>query len=237
MTIGIALNLPDEVLLVADGRRLSLYKPGEPIEDDDLNKIINLPSAGATAAAVISFGISEVTDLAVRMIEHLVPLTNYHLGSTPNDICERIDAAVAGAWTAITPCFSAQIDLTRDDHVAGFVIGGRVLNVLFIGVTLRSSNRRIAFECSTAPDMKLVLSSDILRSRQILMDNLSKEPLLTSALQVGTKEDIRQAYLRGAVQTVHEVERFDSSVGGTIRYAVISTGMVPYSSGICPIFN
>jgi hypothetical protein len=236
MTIGIAVRFQDEVLLVADGRRVDLYQPGEPVEADDLNKIMNLPSSGATAAAVISFGVSHVTNLALKIIENLVPRSNYHLGTTPDDICQRIDAAVAGAWVAIAPHFDAQIDLTRDDHVAGFVIGGRVLEVPFIGGTLRGFNRPIAFECSTDPNAKIVLCSNIERGRQILMDKLSGEEILTSDLATATRDQTRQAYMRGAVKTVREMEKADPSIGGTIRYAVISTGLVPYYSGICPEF-
>lgn len=236
MTIGIAVRVQDEVLLVADGRRLNLYEPGEPIETDDLSKIKNFPTSDATAAAVISFGVSQVTDLAAKIIESLIPLSNYHLGRTPDDICQRIDAAVAGAWTAIAPHLDAQINLTRDDHVAGFVIGGRVLNVPFVGGMLRGYDRRIVFECSTDPNAKIVLCSDIPRCRQVFMDKLSAEKLLTSDSATATKEETRQAFLRGAVRTEREMERLDRSIGGVIRYGVISSGLVSYSSGICPEF-
>jgi hypothetical protein len=173
----------------------------------------------------------------VKIIENLVPLSNYHLGPAPDDICQRIDAAIAGAWIAIAPHFDAKIDLIRDDHVAGFVIGGRVLNVPFIGATLRSCNRRIAFDCSTDPNAKIVLSSDTQRSRQILMDKLSLEKFLTSDSATATKDETRQAYMRGAVKTVREMEQIDPSIGGIIRYGVISNGPVPYHAGICPEFS
>jgi len=50
---------------------LNLYEPGEPIATDDLSKIKHFPTSGDTATPVISFGVSEVTDLAAK-----VTLTN-----------------------------------------------------------------------------------------------------------------------------------------------------------------
>lgn len=221
MTIGIGVCLPEEVLLVADGRRVSLYKEGEPVETDTCKKIIRLSTSNETGVALISFGVSAVTGLAIKILEGILPHTNNHLGATPEDICKVVDAAIAGAWTAITPCFASNIDLTRDDHIAAFVVGGRVKNVPFIGVTARSAVKQLNFECSTAPTASVVLSSAGDIARNIFLTKVAGD----LDIQGQGKNDslkIREAYLSQAKDTVREVEKLENSIGGVITYSVVS---------------
>jgi hypothetical protein len=233
MTIGIAICLEDEILLFADGRHLDAYREDEPVKTDTANKIVRLSTSDQVGIALISFGVTHVTNLAIHILEQLLPLTNFHLGSTPEDICRIIDSAISGAWTAITPCFASNIDLTRNDHVAAFVIGGYVLKTPFVGVTIRTHERGIGFQYSTKTDVNIVLSQDKERSRQIFLKNRSLEPAL-SGIIAATKSEIREAYKRSAVKTIREVASSDQSVGGTIRYSIMTTESNQYIEGVCP---
>lgn len=143
MTIGIGICIENEILLLADGRRVSIYKEGEPIENDNANKIKRFSTIRQTSVALISFDLSEVTDLAIKILEQILPLTNFHLGNTPQDICKIVDAAMEAAWIAIMPCFGPTIDLTRDDHITAFIIVGRVLTTPFLGLVIRNSKQNL----------------------------------------------------------------------------------------------
>jgi hypothetical protein len=74
----------------------------------------------------------------------------------------------------------------------------------------------------------------MMRSRQIFVGKVNAEPSLTGGAPLATKYEIRQAFMRSAVRTIREVEKLEHSIGGVIRYAVISTGMIAYSVGISP---
>jgi hypothetical protein len=231
MTIGIGICIKNEILLLADGRRLSIYKEGEPVETDDANKINRFFTSGQTSVALISFGVSEVTNLAIKILEQLLPLTNFHLGNTPQAICKIVDAAMEAAWIAIMPCFGPIIDLTRDDHITAFVIGGRVLTTPFIGLEIRNSKQSLRHECSLSPNANIVLSSAGNKARHLFDQNIASEPDLKDPLIDTLK--CREAYIRIALKTISEVSINEPSIGGTIRYEVISTIPGQDCSGTC----
>lgn len=77
MTLGIAMTLADGALLVVDGRQTRPMIAGAP-PNDNVNKIHRL----AENVAAISVGVVEATDIALRLLESLLP-TAFSLDEAP----------------------------------------------------------------------------------------------------------------------------------------------------------
>ena len=145
MTVGIITPLPDGVLFVADGRHLNLSPEGETVVSDGVTKINQI----APDVALISFGVSGITDHFLETLRQNFPIPHVSIGSTPEAICGQIDILLERVWQHVT--LPPETDLKDPRIIAGFGIGGLASGAPFVGMTVRSHDRRIAYQVHSDP--------------------------------------------------------------------------------------
>lgn len=212
MTIGIVVPVPDGVLFVADGRRVNLSEEDEPVISDEVEKITQV----APDVALISFGVSGVTDHFLATLRQNFPVPHVRIGNAPGEVGESIDLLLSRIWEHVT--LPEGTDLTSPSVVAGFGFGGLASGVPFTGMAIRSQRGRIAFEVSSDQRARVVLGGIGCNAQQIYLENESRELPLRNQIP-GNMEPTVNALIRGAARTIREVEKYDPSVGGTIQYA------------------
>ena len=211
MTLGIVVPLPDGVLFVADGRRVNL-SAGESVVGDELEKITQI----APDVALISFGVTGVTDHFLLTLRQNNPIPHVRIGSTPEEIADGIDLLLERIWQHVT--FPEGTDITSPSVIAGFGFGGLASGVPFVGMCIRSQQGRIAYQVSADQRARAVISGVGCNAQQIYVENERRELDLRDQIP-GNMEPTVYAVIGAAARTIREVERYDPSVGGTIQYA------------------
>jgi hypothetical protein len=200
------------VLFVADGRQTNLSAAPELLASDDVSKIHQI----APDVAVIIFGISQVTGHFLQTLRENFDVPNVRIGNTPEEIVGAIDQLLARVWQHLT--FPEGTDFTRDDHTAGFGVGGLASGVPFVGMTIRSRDLPVAHIATDDQRARIVIGGNNCNPRQIYMEHERRELDLHDAI-AGNTEPTVYAVARAAGKAIREVERYDPSVGGTIRYS------------------
>jgi hypothetical protein len=128
--------------------------------------------------------------------------------------------------------FDPSIDMSGPEYVAGFAVGGISAEGPFVGLVLRSRNASVTRIGSPDPRARIVIASDAPRAQQIYLTQEKAEPAIAN-FGSASLEEIKQAILRAATRTVREVGSYDPSVGGAVRYAIISTLTPTIQEGTC----
>ena len=202
MTIGIAVTFNDGVLLVADGRRTYPLNPILPPQDD-VNKIFQIsPTIGA-----ITFGVSQATDFVLHNLSLSLP-PRY----SPKDVSTIVKSSVNVGWSCLMSIVAPDVDV---HHVTGALKYSDGENCVleegeykFIVLGGEEQNAKDEF--------------NQIAERAVQQFGANRE--------FGLMDNLVEAFLRGAADTINLVSAKRLDVGGTIRYAVIRRGY-PYTTG------
>jgi hypothetical protein len=233
MSIGVVVPLEDGVILIADSRQVCLARDGRPVEGDQVEnearqKIYFLDER----VALITFGVVEVTSETLNVLRQVWQLSGPPLPL--ETIVSMLDLSLARVWGALN--FDPRLDLSGPEYVAGFAVGGIAAEGIFVGLVLRSRQASVSCLSSTDPRARIVIASDAPRAQQIYMQSERSEPAITNFGSASLAE-IKQAILRAATRAVREVGSYDQSVGGQVRYAIISTQAPNVSEGTCEAYG
>jgi hypothetical protein len=218
MTIGIAVLMSDSIMFVADGRMRRFDAPGQPILSDDVNKIFLI----GQSFAVVTCGVSQVTDTAAKQIEFKLQPHN-----TLNEVLNLVSLSLEESWKFHAPRFPPGLDLT-DPHInATLLIGGLAAGTEFIGLAQHHYlGKRPSKVASLSDSLQFLIvcveqeiASDYFEAR--LIDRLALRP---ASMEI--EERIR-LMIEAAAETVRFMETRDLSIGGTIRYLILRRGTLP----------
>ena len=227
MSIGIVVPFDDNVVLVADGMQLNISVEGEPVVSQDVHKIHFL----GDRVGLISFGVSQVTEPTIDLLTRswaASPVPPMLDGET---ILTLVNQALARVWAALS--FDPSIDLSRPELVAGFAVGAITNQGPYVGIMLRTHGASIARVGSADRRARMITSYDTARAQDVYLRHERAESVCTN-LGSGSAIEVQQALLRAAARAVREVGSYDRSVGGTIRYAILSP-LPPFrTEGIYP---
>lgn len=103
MTVGIAVIIPEAVVLVADSRKSWPFDKGKsPVDDSEKIHVFN------DKLAVISFGITQVTDIAVRLLHNQT-----FMGKSIPSIVSNVENSMQVAWESV----SRRLDSGRTNRI------------------------------------------------------------------------------------------------------------------------
>lgn len=211
--MGIVIPVPDGVVFVADGRQVSLSHEGEPVISEEMRKIHQI----APSVAIITFGISNVTGHFLDTLRQNFDIPNVHIGHSPEEICSQIDTLLRRIWSHLT--FPPETNMEDPSIAAGFAIGGLALGVPFVGITLQTPHKSLAFQVSSDPRARIIIGGNgHPNPHELYMTNEAQELALRNGIP-GNMEPTVYALIRAAAKTMREVGRHDRSVGGTIQYS------------------
>ena len=217
MTIGIATISPNAVILVADGREKYLKKG--TIVTDQKNKIINIRNT----FALIPTGVSEITEHAIKFIK-----LKYKLNFNIQQICSLIDSGLKIAWDKKVDLFPEDIDLENSKVHASFLVGGIVNSQPFITGITRKHNSSQPYNIANQLMQFLIACSNQNKAADFYDLQLSQH--LSDAEKLNELVDINKVIVKCGFNTAKFMEKFDSTIGGKIRYAIIQPNKSYYSS-------
>jgi hypothetical protein len=214
MSIGIAVLLPDSIILVADGRMRRFDAPGQPIISDDVNKIVLI----GQSFALVTCGVSQITDPAAKQLE--CDLQPQH---PLNEVLDLVSLRLEEAWNVHAPHFPPALDLT-DPHInATLLMGGLAADREFIGSVQHYYLGKRPTQVATLSNSLQFVT--VCAEQQVAGDYL--EARLIEKLAYAGSEQRVGLMIEAAAETIRFMETRDSSIGGTIRYLILRRGMLP----------
>ncbi len=220
MTIGIAVTFNDGVLLVADGRRTYPLNPILPPQDD-VNKIFQIsPTIGA-----ITFGVSQATDFVLHNLSLSLP-PRY----SPKDVSTIVKSSVNVGWSCLMSIVAPDVDVHHERVKVGLVVGGLTNNQPFVTGALKYSDGE---NCVLEEgEYKFIVLGGEEQNAKDEFNQIAERAVqqFGANREFGLMDNLVEAFLRGAADTINLVSAKRLDVGGTIRYAVIRRGY-PYTTG------
>ncbi len=214
MSIGIAVLLPDSIVLVADGRMRRFDAPGQPIIADDVNKIVLI----GQSFALVTCGVGQITDPAAKQLEY-----DLHPHHAVNEVLDLVSLRLEEAWNLHAPHFPPALDLT-DPHInATFLIGGLAADREFIGSVQHHDLGKRPGQVAMLSDALQFVT--ICVEQQVAGDYF--EARLIQKLAYAESEQRVGLMIEAAAETIRFMETRDLSIGGTIRYLLLRRGMLP----------
>lgn len=217
MSIGIALIVPDGVILVADGRRT--YPQSEDPHtgvENNIDKIVPLNES----VFVIPFGVVQVTDPAIETLEK-----SSKYKSSPELIKDETDKSVDKAWSDFLKALAADVDINHPTMRAALIIGGISQDEAFVTASLYG----------TGINQTPLLIKDCLKF--IILGGEQHQASFHFAQQIqaimnihpwqpfeGPHNKCTRQIIEAAQNTIRYIAAFDSSIGGTVRYSIIRKG-------------
>jgi hypothetical protein len=227
MSMGITVNLPDGVLMVADGMKTKFLAVGTPRTEDN-NKIRKI----APSVAAIEFGLEPVTDIAVPHLIATLPD-----GSNPEQVKAHVERSVYTGWVhMLSRGFGPGVDFYDPRMKAALIVAGLAGDIPFSTGTLFYVDREKQLAGVPVSSMTtdtyghIVLGGEeqnsqrefLLRIQSIVSHNgSSKSPDAQDAVLIGL--------LDAAAETIR-LAATNPDIGGTIRYVCIRKGY-PYTTG------
>lgn len=216
MTIGIALTLPDGVLLVADGRQTSPYSNGNSPENN-LDKLVQISST----IYVIPFGIIQATDFSILILRKSI-LEN----SRPEQISSMCVSCVRAGWQYLLNNVSDDVNINDIRMRAALIIGGITGDELFITGTLVSSNippqpilyKNIPFQLFMLGGEDQQAFNLFNQRASVCIRNIPWD-YSSGPINITIK-----ALLNEAMTVIRNIESQNSEIGGILRYVVIRKG-------------
>lgn len=213
MSIGIAMTLPDGVLLVADGRRTQPFV-SENRHDNDVDKLEKISST----IYAISFGITHATDYALKIIGGACKKE-----STPERFGLLLNYSVRTGWIHLITNLAPDVDKNDPRMRAALVAGGIWGGEPFIASSLYGTNinpqsilrKNCPFQCIVLGGEKQQAQEMFTRKAGDVIQSFSWE------ISIGPQNATVSELLVSAASTIREVESRNPDIGGTIRYAIV----------------
>ena len=214
MTIGIAVTLPDGVLLVADGRQTWPLAAGKPPNSD----VDKLRQIGPTVFA-ITFGVTQATSWALTQLKKM-----FVEGCKPEAFAAQLEASVRSGWDTFIANLAPDVDRNHPAMKAALVAGGLVAGGPFIAGFLCSSRGNMPTAVlRKGPSMhSIVLGGEEQRTEEMFNQRAERSLQgLPWQPDVGPANLWVGVLLKAAVDVIRFVEAQNPTIGGTIRYAVV----------------
>ena len=217
MTIGIVINIPDAVILMADGR-ITTPLNGGSIIDDDVDKIAIINNE----SAVIEFGVCQVTERAIEQLRGLSSNTldiNKHVQS----IVESLDVG----WGWLTRNLSNDVDRSHPAMRAALVAGGFAGPISISTGVLRSFGTNQEPLVITAFYGHIVLGGEVQGAQDYFATKIRNVVRDFGSITDGYNHLVCQKVLDAMGKTILASSVGDSTIGGTIRYVILRQGFLP----------
>jgi hypothetical protein len=214
MTVGIAVIIPEAVVLVADSRKSWPFDKGKsPVDDSEKIHVFN------DKLAVISFGITQVTDIAVRLLHNQTFMEK----SIPS-IVSNVENSMQVAWESVSRRLDSGADKSHSSMRSALVVGGLLGAKPYLAGILRD------FSTPKPPTLQdkhfgyIVLGGESVDAQDVFHANLLSR-LEKSNHGIHTFSDILvETVLNAAKDTIVFVEKDDHTVGGPIHYLLLRSG-------------
>lgn len=224
MSLGLAVTLPDGVVLIADGRQIKpLAKTAET-----RNCVDKIQPIGPSAFA-IPFGITQATDRALQVL-----LEKWSPDAEPGTIAHLVDSCVASSWAFLQTQFAPDVDREHKSMRSALIVGGLSKGRNFVVASLHGSG---------VQQEPVILSNSALQFILLGGEEHQSEAYFRRELEVkladvasydfsaGPVNELVGAVIAAGESVVRRMESLDSSIGGKIRFAVLRSGF-PSLKGI-----
>ena len=214
MSIGIAVIIPSAVVLVADSRMTWPFDADKPPADN--SKKIHVIS---DELAVISFGVTQVTNIAIGLLQN-----RPNLEKSIQAIVTNAENSIHVAWESVCKCLDEDADKSHPSMRAALVLGGFSGMQPYLAGILRD------FSTPKPPTLQnkhfgyIVLGGESVDAPDVFHSNLLSR-LEKSNHGIHTFSDILvEIVLNAAKDTIVFVEKDAHTVGGPIHYLLLRSG-------------
>jgi hypothetical protein len=217
MTIGIAVTMPNAVLLVADGRK-TLPLVENSLVDDNVDKITVINNN----LAIISFGITQATEPALENLKSL------SIDVNDMNVCVKsVKDSLDIGWNSMVSRLATDVDRSKSFMRAALVTGGLVDQTSFIAGVMHD------FDVTKQPVIRsgglntIVLGGDKYNSDTYFETKVVTFIQNTHVSIEHFSESLFYGVLQAAGDTIRTISKYDNSVGGTIRYVLLRPSSTP----------
>ena len=226
LTIGIALIVPDGVILVADGRQShpQSSEPNAGIEDN-IDKVVPLTEH----VYAITFGIVQATNSATMSLKASLK----HDLSPEHMRCE-IDASIKLSWNQLLGELASDVDVNHPSMRAALIVGGISHDETFISASLQGTGVNQPPLLIKDSFQFIVLGGEQQQAKDHFAQQL--EDIVRNhswSFSEGPHNVFTRKIIQGANNTIQHIAELDPTIGGAVRYAVIRKGF----SGIKGIYS
>ncbi len=217
LSIGIALIVPDGVILVADGRRShpQSSNPNARVEDNT-DKVVSL----AEHVYAIPFGVVQATDSATMSLK-----ASLKHDSSPELIRSETDASLKLSWNQLLRVLASDVDVNHPSMRAALIVGGISQDETFISVSLQGSGVNQPPLLIQDSFHFIVLGGEQHQARTHFTQQL-KEIVINHpwSFSEGPHNMCTRKVIQGAYNTIQHITELDPTIGGAVRYAIIRKG-------------
>jgi hypothetical protein len=208
MTIGVGFLLDDRVILIADGKTVSL--PDYRLVADDTDKIEFI----GDHAFAISFGVERATKTALQLLRR-----HFDPSSKLEDIRDLAYGSVKRGFAEFEHELGPQVDRTNPELKASLIIAGIVQDTPFLTASLCGfGTSQVPLLISRSPDC-IFLGGEEHSAKTMFAAKCSQFVDENLRLEV-----LSEKILDACRVTIREIERSDPVYGGTIRYVTVIRG-------------
>jgi hypothetical protein len=212
MTMGLAMILDRTVMLWADGRICRFDNPGIPERDDD-DKIRLI----GPYLAVMTSGIGLMGERVVKDVE-----INYHVELNLAQIINLVEFCLSNCWRDMK--VADGFDVNDPSVNCGILAAGVALNQPFVFRSGCLYRKNVPTQLTNEPYQIVVNSRDSENALAIADQVFRTE--MTGELCEGTYENYLTTVERIGFLTMGRVAKYDSSIGGIVRCAVLKPNSV-----------
>jgi hypothetical protein len=215
LTLGIVICLENAVLLIAEGIVTKPYVDNEVVSTDD-NKItiFNEHLAG------INFGVNIATEIAVKKISE-----NLKVFQTPSEVMKVVENALVEGWAILLQFLDPTVDKNDPHFKAAVIVAGFLRNYetgFFIGGVLQKINTEPMVAIQVLPKSYILLGSDEEKSKQLFQKYINELISKPQTIRFVTDDIMFNLFLDAAHQTIRHIEKVDPTIGGTVRFVIIT---------------
>jgi hypothetical protein len=219
MTLGIVVCLKNSTLLIADGMLTKPYQNNEAVTSDcNKIKIIN------QNLGCIEFGLDIPTGMATAQLSK--NLKDFH---TPEEVVESAKTELFRGWAFLLLHLSPSVDVYYPSFKSALALAGFIpeKHQFFIGGVLQKIDSTPSTAVNTIADNYILLTHGDEANAKRLFQKYLEELHQSPELPAITKDNRVNLYLYAGAKTIRAVEKTEPTVGGTIRYLVITGDSAP----------
>lgn len=216
MSIGIALIVPDGVILVADGRRSRPQSSNlNPVVEDNTDKVVSLTEH----VYAIPFGVAQATDLATMSLK-----ASIKHNSSPEHIRCETDASVELGWNQLIRALASDVDVNHPTMRAALIVGGISQDDTFISASMQGTGVNQPPVLIKDSFQFIVLGGEQHQADTHFAQQLKGIGKHQWSLSEGPHNKCTRKILQSANNTIRHIAELDPTIGGAVRYAIIRKG-------------
>lgn len=216
MSIGIAVTLPDGVVLVADGKQTLILVDNQQLQVEDEAEKISKVRASVFA---INFGVRQASDLALRNLKNKVSPKD-----PPKLWANHLESSVRHGWDSFIETCSPKFNRHHPVMRAALILGGIAQAKPFIAGHLCDSTGGM-----DSPELRTRSQGSFIglggEEQQVQTSFNQKASKVVNSIgwqpNMGPENELTRSLVQVAEDIIRKVEKENPRVGGVIKYMIV----------------